>query len=418
MAQPYFNVTVLINGKKEIIGIYASTKKEALGRARAKTKGATPIKAIEASPPFADQLDSFKATIIGAFKSKKINQDALIAAIRQLAVMTNAGISIHDSFKEIASATNDENLKTIFETIADNINSGHSLSNSMKKFRFEIGNLSIAMIELGEKTGNMAEALYALADMLEEIRKNIIKFKKAMAYPRNVMIAMAVAFTILISYVVPQFKTIFEELGADLPLPTVILLTLEHIFNNYGPYVLAGLFVTFMFARYMINKDKNVQRQFHASLLRIYLIKDIIMYSTLNRFTLVFSELVAAGISIAEALDTSVTMLDNIILKEKLASVRSSIEKGSTLKDALKETGLFENMIIQMLAAGESSGQLDSMLKNVTDYYKMRFDAIIDGLSEAVEPIMLFVIAGMVILLALGIFMPMWDMGNAVQGRK
>jgi general secretion pathway protein F len=167
----------------------------------------------------------------------------------------------------------------------------------------------------------------------------------------------------------------------------------------------------------MVNHSKPFRYKWHLFLLRLYLVKNIIKYSTLSRFTLVFSELVKAGIPIAEALDTSIDMIDNLPLKEKLATVRGAVEKGDTLHNGLKDTELFENMIIQMISAGESSGQLDSMLQKVTDYYKMRFDAIIDGLSEAVEPIMLFFIAGMVILLALGIFLPMWDMGNAVQGR-
>jgi general secretion pathway protein F len=132
----------------------------------------------------------------------------------------------------------------------------------------------------------------------------------------------------------------------------------------------------------------------------------------------VFSELVRAGIPIAEALETSIAMIDNLPLKRKLLGVRGTVEKGGSLNDGLADTGLFENMIIQMVSAGESSGQLDAMLEKVNDYYKMRFDAIIDGLSEAIEPIMLFIIASMVILLALGIFLPMWDMGNAVQGRS
>jgi general secretion pathway protein F len=110
-------------------------------------------------------------------------------------------------------------------------------------------------------------------------------------------------------------------------------------------------------------------------------------------------------------------MTDNLPLKAKLATVRQAVEKGSTLHEGLQETGLFENMIIQMVSAGESSGQLDAMLQKVTEYYKMKFDAIIDGLQEAIEPIMLFVIGAMVLLLALGIFLPMWSLGEAALGK-
>ncbi len=413
----YFIATILIKGKKDQVGIYAQDKKQAGEITKQKYQGII-IKVVEGQEPLENRLKRFKNDLLKNVRKRKIKPDALIASIRQLAVMTNAGISIYDSLSEIAKSTQDENLKLVFGKLAEDINSGHSLSKSMENFRFELGNLTIAMVQLGEKTGNLDDSLYSLADMLEEIRANVIKFKKAMAYPRNVMIAMAIAFTVLISYVVPQFKTIFEELGANLPLPTQILLTLEHLFNNYGPYVLAILFTSFMTFKYLINNNKNIKFAWHKALLKTYLIKNIIMYATLSRFTLVFSELIRAGIPIAEALDTSISMIDNLPLKQKLSTVRSAVEKGSSLNKGLEDTKLFENMIIQMIKAGEDSGTLDTMIKKVAEYFKMRFDAIIDGLSEAIEPLMLLIIACMVILLALGIFLPMWDMGNAVQGRS
>ena len=412
----YFIATVLTKGKKEEFGFYAEDRKEANKFAKLKYTGII-IKVTEGKEPLDIQLKKFKTNLLSNIKKKKIKPDFLIAAIRQLAVMTNAGISINDSLNEIANATDDEALKAVFSKIADDINSGRSLSESMENFRFELGNLTIAMVQLGEKTGNLDEALYSLADMLEEIRANIVKFKKAMAYPRNVMIAMAIAFTILISYVVPQFKAIFEQLHADLPLPTLILLKLEYIFNNFGPYVLAIIFLSVSIFKYTINNNEKIRYKWHELLLKTYLIKNVIKFATLSRFTLVFSELIRAGIPIAEALDTSIEMIDNLPLKQKLLSVRFAVEKGSALNKGLRETELFENMIIQMVSAGEDSGTLDTMIKKVAEYYKMRFDAIIDGLSEAVEPIMLVIITAMVLLLALGIFLPMWDMGSAVHGR-
>ncbi len=411
----YYLATVLNKGKKEPHGLYAKNRKEANDTAKLKFSGII-IKVVEAEEPFDIKLKKFKTNLLKNISKKKIKPDSLIAAIRQLAVMTNAGISIHDSLRDIGESTDDNALEIVFSKLADDINAGHSLSASMENFRFELGNLTIAMVQLGEKTGNLDEALYALADMLEEIRANYVKFKKAMAYPRNVMIAMAVAFTILISFVVPKFKVMFEKLNTELPIPTQILLTLEYLFNNYGLILLGGLFSGFMIAKYLINNNIAIKFKWHELLLKTYLINKIIKFSILNRFTLVFSELIRAGIPIAEALDTATSMIDNLPLKTKLMSVRSTVEKGGTLNKGLKDIGLFENMIIQMVRAGEDSGTLDTMIKKVAEYYKMKFDAIIDGLSEAIEPIMLFIIAGLVILLALGIFLPMWDMGNAVRG--
>jgi len=410
----YFIATIIIKGKKSEFGIYAQDKKHANELVKLKYSGIL-IKVIKGNEPLEAKLKRFKTDLLKNVKKKKIKPDMQIAAIRQLAVMTNAGISIYDSLTNIAVATDDEILKIVFSKLAEDINSGKALSKSMNQFRFELGNLTIAMVELGEKTGNLDESLYSLADMLEEIRSNFVKFKKAMAYPRNVMIALGIAFVVLISYVVPTFKTMFESLNAQLPLPTRILLNLEHLFNNYGLYVIALVFILFMLFKYLINNYKHIRFSWHEILLRTYLIKNLIMYSTLSRFTLVFSELIKAGIPIAEALDTAIAMIDNLVLKTKFLSIRVAVEKGSALYKGMQDTNLFENMIIQMVSAGEDSGTLDSMISKVADYYKMKFDEIIDGLSEAIEPIMLFIIACMVTLFALGIFLPMWDMGAAMK---
>lgn len=322
----YFVATILTKGKRLEIPLYAKDRKEANNNVKLKYSGIV-IKVVEKDEPLKEKFKRFRANFAQNIKKRKIKPDALIAAIRQLAVMTNASISIHDSLSEIASSSDDRSLNYVFGKLADEINSGHSLSSSMKNFHFELGSLTIAMVHLGEKTGNLDEALYSLANMLEEIRANYTKFKKAMAYPRNVMIAMAIAFTILISYVVPKFKDIFEQLKTELPLPTQILLKLESLLNNYGLYLIAGLVLSFIIFKYLLSNYKNIRLAWHKILLSIYLIKNIIVFSTLSRFTLVFSELVRAGIPIAEALETSVSMIDNLALKIKLSSVRLTVEK-------------------------------------------------------------------------------------------
>lgn len=411
----YFIATVLTKGKKEEIPLYAKDKKEANDYAKLKNHGII-LKVVESSEPLDVQFKKFKINFLKNIKKRKLKPDLLIGAIRHLSVMTNAGISIHDSITEVAKSTQDQNLKIVFKKIADDINSGHSLSASMENFKYELGSLTIAMVQLGEKTGNLDESLDSLADMLEEIRDNVTKFKKAMAYPRNVFVSISIAFIIMISYVVPKFKDMFEKLNSELPIPTQILLALENIINSYGIYILLISVISFLILKYLIDSNTNIRYTWHKLLLRIYLIKDIIKYSSLNRFTLVFSKLVGSGIPMAEALDTSISMIDNLYLRTKLASVRITVEKGGTLYKGMQETKLFENMIIQMVQAGEDSGKLDIMIEKVAKYFKMRFNTIIDGLAGSIEPIMLVVIASIVVLLALGIFLPMWDMNNAVLG--
>lgn len=410
----YFEVNYLFKGQKTKTIIKSPDRKDAIAIAKNKVPGII-LNIKETSAPLEDQFRSFKNELLGTFVRKKIKMTSLIAAIRQLSVMTNAGISIHDSVKEVANATVDKALKTIFQNVNDDLNSGLSLTQSLMSYREDVGDVSIAMVELGESTGNMAESLEKLAEILEEIEENRQKFKKALRYPITVVIAIAIAFTILMVYVVPKFKDIFSKLKAELPLPTKILLFMENIINNYGFYLLGGIVLTIVLIKYLLNNNEEFKKNFDQYILKVYLIGDIIFYATLSRFCLVFTELIRAGIPIADALDTSLLTLENTHLKKRLSAVKISVQRGVSLTESFRDTGLFEGMLIQMIQAGEQSGTLDKMLEKVTLYFKSRFNQIIDNIASYIEPILLGFIAAMVLLMALGIFMPMWDMAKAVK---
>ena len=410
----YFEVNYLSKGQKLKTIIKSPNRHDAVSIAKIKIPGVI-VNVKETSAPLEDQFAELKTKLFGALTRKKIKMPSLIAAVRQLSVMTNAGISIHDSVKEVANATVDKTLKEIFDSINDDLNSGLSLTQAMMAYRSEVGDVTIAMVELGESTGNMAESLEKLAEILEEIEENRQKFKKALRYPTTVVIAIAIAFSILMIYVVPKFKEIFSKLKAELPLPTKILLFMENIINNYGLYLLAAIIGTIILIKYLLNNNEEFKKGFDRYILKTYLIGDIIFYATLSRFTLVFTELIRAGIPIADALDTSLLTLDNTHLKKRLSAVKISVQRGISLTESFRDTGLFEGMLIQMIQAGEQSGTLDKMLEKVTNYFKSRFNQIIDNIASYIEPILLGFIAAMVLLMALGIFMPMWDMAKAVK---
>ncbi|MDD2384663.1 MAG: type II secretion system F family protein [Sulfurospirillaceae bacterium] len=410
----YFEVNYLFKGQKSKTIVKSPNKHDAISIAKIKVPGII-LNVKETSAPLEDQFAAFKNQFLGAMTKKKIKMTSLIAAMRQLSVMTDAGISIHDSVKEVAGATVDKTLREIFNSVNDDLNSGLSLTQAMMTYRSELGDVTIAMIELGESTGNMAESLEKLSEILEEIEENRQKFKKALRYPITVVIAIAIAFSILMIYVVPKFKEIFSKLKAELPLPTKILLFMENIINHYGLYLLAAIIGTILFIKYMLNNNEDFKKGFDKYILKVYLIGDIIFYATLSRFTLVFTELIRAGIPIADALDTSLLTLDNTYLKKKLSAVKISVQRGISLTESFRDTGIFEGMLIQMIQAGEQSGTLDKMLEKVTNYFKSRFNDIIDNIASYIEPILLGFIAAMVLLMALGIFMPMWDMAKAVK---
>jgi len=411
----YFEVNYIQQRKRGSEIVKAMTRKDAILMMKARIPNGTVLKAYEVSAPLEHRIEDLKESIFGAMTKKKIKVESLISAIRQLAVMTNAGISIHDSIREVTKATVDKDLKAIFEQIDDDLNSGKSLTEAMMPFKYQVGDITIAMIELGENTGNMSESLTKLSEVLEEMMENAKKLKSAMRYPITVIIAIGVAFTILMMYVVPKFKEIFEKLGADLPAPTKVLLFLEHAINTYGHFILLGIIAIVAYHKFLYKTNDDYKRKADQYILKVYLIGNVIFFASMSRFMLIFTELVRAGIPIAEALDTAVITIDNEEIKDKLATVKVAVERGSNLTEAFEATGLFEGMLIQMIKAGESGGALDKMLEKVSDYYKNRFNDIIENLSAYIEPILIGFIAGMVLMLALGIFMPMWDMASAVK---
>jgi general secretion pathway protein F len=403
-------------GKRLVEVIRAKSKVSAMRAAKQQFNGFNIIKAEETTPDLTSKVKDIADSVKKSFEPK-IDIGNKISSIRQIAVMTDAGISIHDSIDEVARNTENEKLKKIYETISNDINAGKGIGDSIEPFKDDFGHVALAMTNLGEKTGNIARAYHKLADILESIRDNTKKFKKAIRTPIITFVAMGIAFVILIMVVVPKFKEIFDKFKADLPIPTQVLLFLENILNNYGIYVLL-FFATLLFIFIQAYRNSEEFKYKIDKILvhpKFYLIHKIIFFSTMHKYTLVFGELVRSGIPVAEALDTAVDMVDNLYIKQKLLTVNANISRGISLSDAFAQTELFENMLLQMIRAGERSGQLDAMLEKVTDYYDSRFQDIIDNLAAYIEPVMLFFIAGLVLLMALGIFMPMWDLGRAIK---
>ena len=414
----FFEVEYMANGRRQKMTLKANNRSEAQAIAKNKNAGVIVKVGETKSVPLEEQFADLMGKVSTFLGGSKIKINNLIAAFRQLSVMTNAGISIHDSIKEVSKSTEDKRLKAIFATLNDDLNQGQSLTDAITKFKGELGDVVVAMVKLGESTGNMSESLHKLSEILQEVWENQRKFKKALRYPIIVMSAMAIAFVILMLFVVPQFREIFEQLGAKLPVPTIILLSIESALSNYGLYILAGFIAIIYAIRYLYKSSDDFKYKFDKFLLKVYLINKIIFYSTMNRFNLIFTELVRAGIPIADALETATLTVENQDIHDKLATIKIAVSRGVSLTEAFRDTQLYESMLIQMLSAGEKGGAIDAMLEKITDYYKAKFSDLVDNISSYVEPIMLLFMAGMVILLALGIFMPMWDLGNAVQGRQ
>lgn len=406
----YFEIEYRQRGKKQRITLAALTRAEALNAFKIHQK-AVPSRIKEIAPPLSVRLSQIKALLNPSMS--KIKPENLIASFRQISVMSGAGIPFNDILLETASSTPDKALELLFKNALDDINGGMNFSESLSRYKHELGSLTISMVELGEKTGQMAESLATLADILEEIQQNRAKIKKALRYPMMTLSAMAIAFTILIMLVVPKFKDTFDKLGAELPLPTKILLGMEYTISHFGLIFIVLGMGAIVGGKYYYQHNKDFRLWFDRKILGVYLIGKIIYLATLTRFTIVFGELIKAGLPLSESIITATGIVDNSYMRSKLSGIVVAVGRGISLTHALQETGLYERMTVQMISAGENSGTLDIMFKRVADYYRMKFNAIVDNISVYIEPILIFLIAGLITLLALGIFMPIWGLAQA-----
>jgi general secretion pathway protein F len=411
----YFEITYLKNGKKEKTIIEANNFIDAAQKFKSKKIGVF-INAKETTEPLSIKIEKLKQKLKKKFSSSKIDLEEYVAVLEQIYVMLDASLSLNDILDSVSENIKNKKLKEIFTTLNQDLQSGINLSTSLKKYEKEIGKLSISMIELGEQTGMLAESFRDLAEILNEILENRKKLKSATRYPMFILFAMLIAFTIVILFVIPPFKGIFEDLGAQLPMPTRFLLWLEHFLRTFGPWILGFGVVMMGVVNYLYDKYEKVEFIIDKWMLKVYIVGSVIHYALLGRFLYSFDKMVEAGIPIMDALDTALGVVDNLYLRTQLLKIKNSIAEGRGLATGFEESKLFDKLIVQMIQSGENSGALNRMLSKSSNYYRSKYLYIVENISTLIEPILIAAIAGFVIMLAFGIFLPMWGMADAVKG--
>ena len=409
----FFQITYIKSGKRDRYIIDAENKVEAIKSFRDKNIGVY-VSIEEINEPLSYKISRYIDIVKSKIKRKKISLEQYIATLRHISTMLNAGLSITVALEDIVKTTDNPRLKEIYSTVLVEIESGVSLSKALEKYENELGRISIAMVDLGEKTGTLDEAIDKLAEILQEIYDNRMKLKKATRYPIIVIVAMIVAFSFVITLVVPQFQSMFAEYKAQLPFPTVLLLWIENAITKYGLYVLVGALVFSFFLSFMYKKNQKFQLYFDKYMLKVYIVGKVIYLSMVGRFIYVFDRLSTSGIPIIDALNTSIDIVENVYLKQELRKIIDAIEEGRSLNEGFKDTNQFESMILQMISAGESSGSLSAMLDKISDIYRKKYSYLVDNVATMIEPLLIAAIAGFVLILALGIFLPMWSIAEAI----
>ena len=405
----YFRIQYKQAKKRHIKVIEATNRLEAIKLFSALSLGVV-LDIVEISQPLNMKFEKFQKKWNDPIKLQPVKDQEYIALLEQIYVMLDAGMPINVSMEEAVSGAEDPMLKAIFTEILEDIEGGKSLTIAATKYSVQLGTLSISMFELGEKTGTLSDSIKRLADIIQEIYDNRVKLKKATRYPLFIIMAMGIAFTIVIIYVVPQFEDLFTSAKLELPFPTKFLLWLENAIVFYGPYIVAGAIVLAALFAKMYKKSEKIRLRADKALLKVYIVGQVTYLAMIGRFIYIFDVLTRAGIPIIDALRTANGIVDNVYMHKQLAKVADAIEEGKSLHQGFLETELFESMPLQMIKAGEQSGSMGVMLQKISKLFRDKYAYIIDNVSTMIEPILITAIAGFVLLLALGIFLPMWSM--------
>lgn len=349
--------------------------------------------------------------------SRRPNITDLILFSRQMYSLMRAGVPIIRSMKGIIDATKNRILVAALREVQTDLESGREVSAALARHPGIFTPLYVSMVRVGENTGRLDEAFLRISQYLELEKDTRERIKSALRYPAMVIIAMAIAITIINIFVIPAFAKIFVRANVDLPLPTRILIGTSEVFVNYWPFMIGILIIAIAAARYYVATDQG-RYTWGKYKLRLPLVGDIIERATLGRFARAFAMSLAAGVPLVQALTVVARAVDNDYIGEHVLNMRNGIERGESLTRTAAATGRFTPLVLQMLSVGEETGQVDEMLEEVAGFYEREVDYDVKNLSATIEPVMIVLMGALVLILALGVFLPMWDIATVSTGRR
>ncbi|MDY6864045.1 MAG: type II secretion system F family protein [Thermodesulfobacteriota bacterium] len=339
----------------------------------------------------------------------RISIDDLILFSRQLSAQVGAGIPLLAGLYALSEQAEDKRMKAVINKISTDIEEGTSLSDAMARHPKVFSSLYVSMIKAGEAAGTLDKILDRLSALTEYEKDIRARINAATRYPKIVLTAITSAFIVLITFVIPRFASIFSKFGETLPLPTRIMIGINHLFHQYW-YI--GIVATVSIAlgfHWYINTGPGRLRWDNFKI-RVPMFGTLFLKIAISRFSYIFGMLIRSGIPILQTLKITSETVGNTFISQKLKKLMESVEEGSGISGPLKEAGVFTPMVVQMVSVGEQSGKLDDMMVKVAQYYDLDVEYTINKLSTFIEPILIVAIGGMVLFMALAIFLPMWDM--------
>jgi type IV pilus assembly protein PilC len=364
------------------------------------------------------QINAVKEKAIGAARkprAKSVDPKNLAVFTRQFSVMIDAGLPLVQCLDILGTQEEDKNFSSVILATRSDVESGASLADAMKKHPKVFDPLFTNMIAAGEAGGILDTILKRLATYIEKAVKLKAQVKSAMIYPIAVIVIAAVVVGVILWKVIPTFASLFAGLGADLPLPTRVVIALSNGLVRYGIFVIAGIVAAgFAFRSYYATPGGR--RTVDATLLKMPIMGVLMRKIAVARFCRTLSTLLASGVSILEALDITARTSGNAIVEEGILTTRKSIERGETIAQPLKETAVFPPMVVQMIGVGEATGALDTMLGKIADFYEEEVDVAVAGLLTLLEPVMIALLGGIVGGIVIAMYMPIFSLISKLTG--
>ncbi|GIU13876.1 MULTISPECIES: type II secretion system F family protein [unclassified Shewanella] len=345
----------------------------------------------------------------------KVALEELQIFTRQMYSLTRSGIPILRAIAGLSETTHSVRMKEALDDISEQLTSGRPLSSAMNQHPDVFDALFVSMVHVGENTGKLEDAFIQLSGYIEREQETRRRIKAAMRYPIFVLIAIAIAMVILNIMVIPKFAEMFSRFGADLPWATKLLINTSNVFVNYWPLMLLVLVAGFVGIRYWHSTEKG-EKQWDKWKLNIPAVGSIIERSTLSRYCRSFSMMLSAGVPMTQALSLVADAVDNAYMHDSIVGMRRGIESGESMLRVSNNSQLFTPLVLQMVAVGEETGQIDQLLNDAADFYEGEVDYDLKNLTAKLEPLLIGFVACIVLVLALGIYLPMWDMLNVVKG--
>ena len=361
-------------------------------------------------------VEASKDNWLTSLSRKQPSEEDVLVFSRQMYTLNKAGVPILRSFAGLQASATKPSMVEMIKDIRSSLDQGRELSAALLRYNKVFDTFYISMIKIGEMTGQLTQVFLRLSEHMEFERDVRERIKQALRYPLFVLIAMAIAVVILNIFVIPIFAKVFAGFHAELPLITRGLLGFSAWMLAWWPLLLAGTFLGLVALRAYLRTVAGRYR-WDALKLKLPIAGNIILKATLARFARSFALSSQSGVPLVQALTVVAQTVDNTFIGSRIEQMRDGIERGETISRCAAAAGVFTPAVMQMIAVGEETGALDSLLFEIAEMYERETDYSIEGLSAAIEPILLTVIAALVLLLALGVFLPLWSLGQAAQGR-